>query len=225
VGLLVLGSALAYVAWISAQVFATQNADGISTTQALAELGMSHTAWLVQRSVLSVVLVCLSGWSRYHPPAKQRLSVEEELAEINRQAELAQASNRLREVKALGMAHLGRSLMAAARGSEDKQDHSTRRPDPTGPGSPAVAGHPKKAERPEEAASVTQLPTRSTKRTRELPGVARASRADSLREQAFQLLERDPDLSANRLAKKLGCRWGRADQLKREFGRSGQMAI
>jgi hypothetical protein len=88
-GLLLLGCTLAYVAWISAQVFATQKADGVSTTKALAMLGMSHTAWLVQRSILSVVLVCLSGWTRYYPPAKQQLSLEDELAAINRKAQIA----------------------------------------------------------------------------------------------------------------------------------------
>jgi hypothetical protein len=201
------------VAWISAQVFSTQQADGISTSQALAELGMSHTAWLVQRSILSVVLVCLSGWTRYHPPVNQRLSLEEELAEINRQAELTQANNRLREVKATGMAHMGRSLIASARGSEDKQDESTQQSEPTGPGSPAAVGLPSKVE--EDPDRVTRLPIRA-KRTTQLPA------AESRRKMAFQLLERDPDLSVNQLAKTLGCRWGRADQLKREFLRSQQ---
>ncbi len=185
----------------SDQVFAMQQADGISTSQALAELGIIHAAWLVQRSILSIVLVCLSGWTRYHPPVKQRLSPEEELAEINRQAQLAQAGNRLREVKALGVAHIGRSLIAAARGSETKQDHSTQRPEPTGPGSPAAAGLPSQVEQTDEDTDrVTKLPRHTT----QLPAAARA-------EQTTRLLERDPDLSVNQLAKMLGCRWGRAD--------------
>jgi hypothetical protein len=222
-GLLLLGCALAYVAWVSAQVFATQQADGVGTSQALAMLGMSHTAWLVQRSILSVVLVCLSGWTRYHPPAKQRLSLEEELAEMDRQAKLAEAGNRLREVKALGMARIGRSLIAAARGSEDQQDDTTQQPEPTGPGSPVAAELPAQVEETEaDTASITPLPQRAKRQTRQLPAAARASRADRLRNQAFRLLERDPDLSVNQLAKTLGCRWGKADQLKREFLRSQQ---
>ena len=64
-------------------------------------LGMSHTAWLVQRSVLSVVLVCLSGWTRFHAPVKQALSLEDELAEIDRQAQLAEAKGRLRRSRRL----------------------------------------------------------------------------------------------------------------------------
>ena len=219
-GLLLLGSCLAYVAWVSAQVFATQNADGITTTQALAELGMSHTAWLVQRSVLSVVLVCLSGWNRYHAPEKQKLSLDEELAQIDRQAKLAEAKQPSPGSKALGMAHMGRSLVAAAKGTEDKQDNSTRRPNPTGPGTPAVTAPSQEVDETDEEGTVTKLPERS-KRTRQLTPAAEQSR----RKRAFRLLERDPDLSINQLAKLLGCRWAKADQLKREFQRSGKLAI
>jgi hypothetical protein len=146
--------------------------------------------------------------------------LDDELAEINRQTELAKANAQLREVKATGVAHLGHSLVAAARGSEDKQDLSTRPPDSTGPGSPAVAESPAPIEEiDEETASITPLPKR-TKAPRQLPAAARATRADGLRKRAFQLLERDSELSVNSLAKTLGCRWTRADQLKREFLRS-----
>ena len=117
IGLLILGGTLAYVAWVSAQVFATQQADGVSTSQALAMLGMSHTAWLVQRSILSVVLVCLSGWTRYHAPAKRSSRLEDELAAIDRKTQLAAANQKLREQQALGVARMGRSLVAAARGT------------------------------------------------------------------------------------------------------------
>ena len=142
---------------------------------------------------------------------------------MDRQAKLAEAGNRLREVKALGMACMGRSVIAAARGSEDQQDDTTQRPEPTGPGAPVAAELPTQVEETEAApASITKLPQRAKRPTRHLPAAARASRADSLRKQAFRLLERDPDRSVNQLAKTLGCRWGKADQLKREFLRRQQ---
>src|SRR5260221_327737 len=53
----VLVVALSYVAFIAAQVFATQQAYGITMSEALGRLGMDGTTWLVQRSILSVVLV------------------------------------------------------------------------------------------------------------------------------------------------------------------------
>ncbi len=123
------------------------------------------------------------------------------------------------EIKATGMAHFGRSIIGAARGSEDKQAESTQQPEPTGPGLPVVARLPPEVdETDEDTDRVTKLPTR----TSQLPAAARASRTDSLRKQAFGILERDPELSVNQLAKALGCRWGRADLLKREWMRSQQ---
>src|SRR5690348_11385618 len=78
IGLLILGLALGYVAWTSAQVFALQQSEGISVAQALQSLGMDKSLWLIQRSLLSVILVALSGWNRFHAPAKVQESAEEE---------------------------------------------------------------------------------------------------------------------------------------------------
>ena len=39
-----------------------------STAAALARLGMDPAVWLVQRTALSVHLVCLSGWTHFHAP-------------------------------------------------------------------------------------------------------------------------------------------------------------
>lgn len=68
-GLFILGAVLAYVAWVAAQVFALQESEGVTTAQALARLGFDSAIWLIQRTALSVFLVALSGWTRYHPPA------------------------------------------------------------------------------------------------------------------------------------------------------------
>ena len=70
VGLIALGGVLAYVAWVAAQVFALQESEGVTTGVALARLGMDSAGWLVQRTALSVFLVCLAGWTRYHPPTR-----------------------------------------------------------------------------------------------------------------------------------------------------------
>ncbi len=61
VGYLVLGGVLAYIAWVAAQTFATEQALHIWT--ALAQLGLGQTTF-------SVALVALSGWTRYVAPAR-----------------------------------------------------------------------------------------------------------------------------------------------------------
>jgi hypothetical protein len=88
---------------------------------------MSATVWLVQPTALTVFLVCLSGWTRYHPPAKVKLSVEEERAALERELLLEPMRQQVRAQKASGLAALARSTLATARGDP--------RP-PTGPGSP-----------------------------------------------------------------------------------------
>lgn len=132
VGQVMLGLLLAYVAFVAAQVFAVEQSQHITEAEALAQLGMDANIWLIQRTALAVGLVCLSGWNRYHPPAKVRLTLEEEEAEIDRQTRLAKKRQELRDVQAQGAAALaaqGRRIFAAARGRDPKP--------PTGGGSPA----------------------------------------------------------------------------------------
>lgn len=109
VGLLVLGVALAYVGYLAAIVFAMQQSAGITTAQALARLGMDNATWLVSRAVLSVLLVCLSGWTRYHPPAAS--SVEEEAAKLQRELTLEPLRAQVRMRKAVGWRDVGRSII------------------------------------------------------------------------------------------------------------------
>ena len=70
----------------------------MTTGVALARLGMDSAGWLVQRTALSVFLVCLAGWTRYHPPARDvALSAEEERQKLE-----ADASNPTRIVTVRG---------------------------------------------------------------------------------------------------------------------------
>jgi hypothetical protein len=143
-GVLVL--ALAVVAYIAAQVFATQQADGITTAQALQQLGMDGTTWIVQRSALSVLLVILSGLLRYIAPAKVKVSAEHEREQLQRELELEPLRQRLRAQKAVGVAALARQALSAATGreptsvpvvsTEGKMTPSER--PPTGPGTPSA---------------------------------------------------------------------------------------
>jgi hypothetical protein len=226
IGSVLLGMVLCYVAWIAAQTFAIQQADHLTTTQVLASIGLDRTTWLVQRSALSVALVALSGWFRYHPPAKQRLSLEEELNEIERQTKVDAARRTLREQQAVGAARLGRSLMAAAQGRKATESNST--PDdplPTGPGSPLTASSPDNGSREEsssEAGSkVVALPAPKSSRPtpRRLTPAARATLEERLQKRAAELLEREPDMSARKLAKTLHVRWEKADRLIRDYKR------
>jgi hypothetical protein len=107
-GLVLLGTALAYVGWIAAQVFAVQESQGVSTAVALSQLGMNDTSWLIQRSLLSVLLVCLSGWNRYHP---QKATIEQERAALRREAELLPLRQLVRRQKALGAVSLAKTVL------------------------------------------------------------------------------------------------------------------
>jgi hypothetical protein len=107
-GLLLLGTALAYIGWIAAQVFAVQQSQGVTTAVALSQLGMDDTSWLIQRSLLSVLLVCLSGWSRYHP---QKATLDQEKAALRREAELLPLRQQVRRQKALGAVSLAKTML------------------------------------------------------------------------------------------------------------------
>jgi hypothetical protein len=78
----------------------------------------------VQRAALSVLLVCLSGWTRYHPPSKaqtlarERVTLEQELA-------LAPLRQRLRRQQAIGFASLARSSVDALLGRETQANASS----------------------------------------------------------------------------------------------------
>src|SRR5260370_30028858 len=110
---------LAYVAFIASDVFATQEADGITTAEALTRLGMDSTSWIVQRSALAVALVVLSGLLRYRPPAAAA-SAEDERAQLERELTLEPLRTQLRARKALGWRDVGRAITrgAAATGVE-----------------------------------------------------------------------------------------------------------
>jgi hypothetical protein len=127
-----------------------QQSAGITTAQALARLGMDSSTWLVSRAALSVILVCLSGWTRYHPPAAT--SAADERATLERELELEPLRTQLRARKALGWRELAGQMIqgapatspesAPAAPQDDPQSehapHMPPRP-PTGPGTPARA--------------------------------------------------------------------------------------
>jgi hypothetical protein len=136
-GLVVLGVALDYVGFLSAEAFGLQQAFGLSEGDALARLGIDAASWQLQRAVLAVFLVALSGFTRYHPPAKAKPSREVERAELERELELEPLRQRLRAQKAVGVAALARSALSAAGrepasvpvvSTEGKEGHSDRPP-------------------------------------------------------------------------------------------------
>ena len=129
----VLIAALGYVAYLASNVFATQQALGLSTQQALGRLGMDSTSWIVARSLLAVVLVVLSGVLRYDP-AKPAVETAEmrterearELADVRHKAEL-------RALKAAGL----RGTLAAGLGQVNPLDTVQDTPDEPSASEPA----------------------------------------------------------------------------------------
>jgi hypothetical protein len=130
IALAVLGVALGYVGFLSAEAFGFQQAFGLSEVDALQQLGIDAASWQLQRALLAVFLVALSGFTRYHP---QRKTVADERAALERELELEPLRQEARALKAVGAAGLARQALAAVRGTplDDKP--------PTGGGSPIQA--------------------------------------------------------------------------------------
>jgi len=138
IGFVILGSVLAYIAYVAAWVFATQQTYHLTIAAALARLGMDSTTWLWQRSAVSVLLVCLSGYLRYRAPRKQTLTLEERTRAIEEQMVLDALKARQRAQQAQGAIGLLRGMAQAARGAKDTS-------------MPAIPGTPA----PEEAVNAT----------------------------------------------------------------------
>lgn len=144
VGLFILGAVLAYVAWVAAQVFALQESEGVTTAQALARLGFDSAIWLVQRTALSVFLVCLAGWTRYHPPAQNvALSAQEERERLEADLLLEPLRQQKRAMQLRG----ARGALDALRGKEMPEPVETP-PAPSGDATGASTGAPETPEEP-----------------------------------------------------------------------------
>lgn len=120
-GFALLGLLLAYVAYVAALVFATQQAYHITTAQALARLGMDATSWLWQRAGVSVLLVCLSGYLRYRAPRHDARTLDEKKRAIQEQMELDALKQQQRTQQARGAVNLLRGVANAARGQDAPQ--------------------------------------------------------------------------------------------------------
>src|SRR5258708_2558544 len=114
-----LGLLLAYIGYVASLVFATQQAYHLPTGQALARLGMDSTSWLWQRSAVSVLLVCLSGYLRYRAPRRRVQSLDDQKQVIREQMELAALKRQQRQAQAEGAISVLRRAVAAARGPHD----------------------------------------------------------------------------------------------------------
>jgi hypothetical protein len=87
-------------------------------------LGLDQQSWLVQRAALSVLLVCLSGWTHYHLPSKAQ-SLARERATLEQELALAPLRQRLRRQQAIGFASLARSSVDVLLGRGAQANAST----------------------------------------------------------------------------------------------------
>lgn len=111
IGYSLLVLALGYVAFQASNVFATQQAEGITTAQALTRLGMDGATWIVERSALAVVLVVLSGLLRYAAPAPTTASIEDERTKLERELALEPLRQRLRAQQVGGIRVLAETAL------------------------------------------------------------------------------------------------------------------
>jgi hypothetical protein len=193
VGWLVLGLALGYVTFVSVEVFAYQQSQGLNEAQALAQLGISATAWLWQRSLLSVGLVALAGFNRYRPEVR---SLQDERSELERELTLEPLRQKVREVKAVGAVSLTRTVAQAAAGKHKPKA-------PKGPGSPTAARPTADDGHHERPAVLRLTPGRQAAVTYE--GKAR------------RVLKTNPALGKRALAKLVGCSESTAGRLRKKL--------
>lgn len=240
-GLVVLGVGLAYVAWVAAQVFALQESEGLTTAAALARLGMDSAAWLIQRTALSVTLVCLAGWTRYHPPAldvaleaeaeRNRLEADLLLEPLRAQKRIMQARG-LRGVLAATMGR-GTDLNAIVQGtnpatidlahgvpSPSKPQTLPQKP-PTGPGSPSRSrrsSSPYKGDAND--ANVVRLPSAKSRPRR---AASTSNRAPRISVEDKARAHYKPGMSAGELARAAGIGASAASKYRRILAAEPEM--
>src|SRR5260221_7778198 len=131
-----LGLLLAYIGYVASLVFATQQAYHLPTGQALARLGMDSTTWLWQRSAVSVLLVCLSGYLRYRAPRRRVPSLDDQKRAIREKMELDALKAQQRQQKVAGALGLVRG---AAQGLAQVRHEAGAEPSSASPASPAAS--------------------------------------------------------------------------------------
>lgn len=117
-GYLVMIGVLSYVSYLAAVVFATAQADGITTAQALALLGMDKTTWIMERSGVVVGLVILSGALRYDPVKKAVETKEEREDRMAREAAEVEHRNRMRALQWGGWGGAASAALQKARAKD-----------------------------------------------------------------------------------------------------------
>jgi len=194
----VLVCALAYVGYVAALVFATQESAGVSTATALGSLGLDRTTWIVQRSALSVGLVVLSGLLRYVQPTKVEASLEDEREKLARELTLEPLRQQARALKSTGYAQLARNTLASLRGSDP----------PTGPGTPVLQRPVTQAETTAigttDGATPTRLHAVSTPRKRRSTARGSNTRNRSTGVERAVRAVWQPDMSVSALASAAG---------------------
>lgn len=228
VGYALLVGVLGLVAYQASAVFAIQQADGLTTAQALARLGMDTATWLLERSALAVLLVILSGLLRYVAPAQQQSSIEDERTQLERELTLEPLRQRLRAQQVGGWRTVARTALGTAGSpAENSSEHMTAEhamaavarelhlsdyppaasnpaPDddhpPTGPGSPVLASMPA-----EESAARNVTPLRRGRSDRRTASRAngRSGKRGTVEHRIRALLAREPRLTQDDVAQRL----------------------
>jgi hypothetical protein len=120
---------LGYVVYLGGFIFNFSQTFHVPNAQAFADLNITPTNWLWQRTAVGVFLVILSGLRRYIP--KQPVNVAERLADLDAQAQIAA---RERELAAERLAGWRRVAQRALARPVDPP------PDPTPPDGPSPPG-------------------------------------------------------------------------------------
>lgn len=211
-GWLVLGAYLGWMVFLSIEAFSYEQAQGISESVALAQLGIAPTAWMFQRSLLAVVLAALAGFNRIRPKVKSKA---DEVADLKHELEVTPLKNQLAALKAGGAVQVAKAAMGAPQ-SKPKSSKGTKAPPsspfPTGPGTPLLQPLPA-ATQGNDTSQLVPLESGETEHQR------RAARARlTTREKAYRALDEfNGELTKTQLAKRLRVSESRASALKRQW--------
>lgn len=224
VGWLILGVVLGFAAWQAGYVFAVQQSEHITESQALAQLHMSPALWLGWRTFLAVGLVALSGWTRYIAPNAGDVALDER-ERLARELELEPMRAELRARKALGWRGVATALggraaiihpnipemvpPADAQPEADPPDPPEPPMRPNGRENSAHAGN----EEWEGQSAAPSLALVSRTGASRRPVARKPSPERSQRLHAYALLDDNPAMTKTALREALRCRQERATAL------------
>jgi len=214
-GWLTLGAILLGVTVIAGYTYGIVREQGISTEDALTQLGISNFAFLGVRASLAAGLVALSGWTRYQGKPKLLRSTEDEVAAIERQMKIDAARAKYNRQKATQKVKFAKAAVNAAFSRDEVEDEQEA---DAGPKDQAGASSDTAGEVPDTGAT-TRSQSSQGKRIftiSEARKFRQAKEAGSPQSRVFAFLEKHPAAPLSQIMAATGVGKATASKYRRE---------